>query len=114
LGALAEAEFSWWEQALSSGLREQVQPRYFCTLEVAWGGGSGSGGTFEWGDPGNGALTKMEAWMGAWNGTVYSFTSNWRELRTVVETPTREEVVINKLIGGMVFYFTDNEVTNNI
>jgi hypothetical protein len=38
LGALAEEDFSWWEQALKSGLREQVQPRYLCTLGVAWGG----------------------------------------------------------------------------
>jgi hypothetical protein len=52
--------------------------------------------------------------VAAWNGTVHSFTSNWRELRTVVETLKREEVVFNKLRGRMVFYFTDNEVTYNI
>jgi hypothetical protein len=45
----------------------------------------------------------MEAWMGAWNGTVHSLTSNWRELRTVVDTLKREEVVFNKLRGRMVF-----------
>jgi hypothetical protein len=47
LGALAQADFSWWEKALNSGLREQVQPIDFCTLRVAWGDGSGSvsGGT---------------------------------------------------------------------
>jgi hypothetical protein len=32
LGALAQAYFSWWEQALASGLREQVHTRDFCTL----------------------------------------------------------------------------------
>jgi hypothetical protein len=49
LGTLAQADFIWWEQALNSGLREEVQPRDFCTLGVAWGdvSGSGSGGTFE-------------------------------------------------------------------
>jgi hypothetical protein len=52
--------------------------------------------------------------MGAWNGTVHSFTSNWREIRTVVETLKREEVVFNKLRGRTVFYFTENEVTYNI
>jgi hypothetical protein len=56
----------------------------------------------------------MEAWMGTWNGTVHSFTSNWRELRTVVETLKREEVVFNKLRGIMVFYFTYNGFTYNI
>jgi hypothetical protein len=64
LGALAQAYFSWWEQDLASGLREQVQPRDVCTLGVAWGDGSGSGGTFEWVDSGKGSLPKMEAWMG--------------------------------------------------
>jgi hypothetical protein len=52
--------------------------------------------------------------MGAWNGAIHSFTSNWRDLRTVVETLKREEVIFNKLRGRMVFYFTDNEVTYNI
>jgi hypothetical protein len=56
----------------------------------------------------------MEAWMGAWNGTVHSFTSNWRELITVVETLKREEVVFNNLRVRMVFYFTDNEVNYKI
>jgi hypothetical protein len=52
LGALAQADFSWWEQALDSGLIEEVQPRDFCTLGVAWSDGSGSrsGSTFEWVD----------------------------------------------------------------
>jgi hypothetical protein len=37
LEALAQADLSWWEQALASGLREQVQPRDFCTLGIACG-----------------------------------------------------------------------------
>jgi hypothetical protein len=36
------------------------------------------------------SLPEMEAWMGAFNGNVHSFTSNWRELRTMVENLTRE------------------------
>jgi hypothetical protein len=61
LGASAQADYSWWEQALTSGLREQVQPRDFCTLGVAWGdrSGLGSGSTFEWVDSGKGVLPKM-------------------------------------------------------
>jgi hypothetical protein len=92
LGALAEADYSWWENSSNSGLREQFQPRDFCRLRVSCGGGSGivSGGTFEWVDSGTGALPEIEAWMGAWNGNVNSFTSNWRELRKVVDTITRE------------------------
>jgi hypothetical protein len=52
--------------------------------------------------------------MGAWNDYNHSFTSNWRELRKVVEILKREEVIFNKLRGRMVFYFTENEVTYNI
>jgi hypothetical protein len=103
---------------LKSGLREQVQPRDFFALGVAWGdgsgSGSGSGGTFEWVDSWTGALPEMEAWMGAWNGTVHSLTSNWREPRKVVETLKREEVVFNKLRWKIIFYFADNEVNYKI
>jgi hypothetical protein len=102
----------------SSGQRSKrtSSARDSYTLGVAWvdGRGSGSGGTFEWVESGKGVLLRMDALMGAWNGTVHSFTSNWRELRTVVETLKREEVVFNKLRGRMVFYFTDNKVTCNI
>jgi hypothetical protein len=52
--------------------------------------------------------------MGARNGTAHGFTSNWRELRPVVDILKREEVVFNKLRGRVVFYFTDNEVTYKI
>jgi hypothetical protein len=60
-GALAQADFSLWEQALARGLREQVQPRDFCTLGVSWvdGSVSGNGGTFEWVDSGKGSLPRM-------------------------------------------------------
>jgi hypothetical protein len=115
LGALAEADFNWWGKTLKNGLRKQVQPRDLCTLGVAWGGSrSGSGGTFEWVDSGTVALPETEAWIGPCNGTVRSFTSNGRELRTVVKTLKREEVVFNKLRGRMVFYLTDNELPYNI
>jgi hypothetical protein len=49
--------------------------------------------------------------MGAWNGAIHSFTSNWRELQTVVETLKPKEVVFKKLRGRMVFYFIYNEGT---
>jgi hypothetical protein len=34
LGALSQSYFSWWEEALTSGLREQIQPIHLCTLGV--------------------------------------------------------------------------------
>jgi hypothetical protein len=116
LGALAEVDFNWWGKSLNSGVREEVQPRDFCILGVAWGdgSGSGSGGTFEWVESRTVALPEMESWMGAWNGNMRSFASNWRELGSVVENLKREEVVFNKLRGRMVFDFMENEVTYNI
>jgi hypothetical protein len=81
---LAQSDFSWWEQDLDNGLREQVQHRDLCTLGFAWGDGSrsGNGGTFEWVDLGKGSLPRMEALKGACNDTVHSFISNWIMLRT--------------------------------
>jgi hypothetical protein len=101
LGKLAEADFNfnWWKKALKAGLREQVQPNDVFTLGLASGdaSGNGSGGTLEWVDLGNGHLPNTDAWIGAFNGTFHHFTSNWRELRIVVETLKWEDTVFNKL-----------------
>jgi hypothetical protein len=40
---------------------------------------------------------------GAWSGSIHSFTSSWRDLRTVEETLKVEEVIFNKLRGRMFF-----------
>jgi hypothetical protein len=122
LGALAQAYFRWWEQALASGLREQVQTRYFCNLGVAWGYGVMgvevemevevvvllNGWNQERSLPKDGILDGFLEW------NCSQLPSNQRELRTVVEILKREEVVYNKNRGMMVVYLTDNEVTYNI
>ncbi len=54
----------------------------------------------------------MEAWMGTWRGHVHIFSSNWRELRTLVHTLERElEQGHDRLQSATLFYFTDNLVT---
>jgi hypothetical protein len=117
LGALTEADFSWREKGFKSCLREKNPPRDLCTLRVAGEMGV-TVATVEllngWTDSRTRALPGMEAWMGAWNRTVHSFTSNWRELMTVVHTLKREELICKKLRGKIVFYFTDNKVICNI
>jgi hypothetical protein len=55
---------------------------------------------------GNQGMEPSQRWKhgrGFCNGTVHSFTSNWRELRTVVETLKREEMVFNKSEVGWFF-----------
>jgi hypothetical protein len=53
----------------------------------------------------------MEAWMGTWRPHVHSFSSNWKELRTLVHTLERELGGQGRLHQATLFYFTDNVVT---
>jgi hypothetical protein len=58
-------------------------------------------------------------WQGQWTPVVYRFTSNWKELKTLLKTllltlqhlqQLAHELLTN-LVGTTVFYFTDNLVT---
>jgi hypothetical protein len=75
------------------------------------GSGSGTGGTVQiLGRDGD--CPTMEAWMGTWRAHVHSFSSNWRELRTLVHMLERElEQGQGRLRNATLFYFTDNLVT---
>jgi hypothetical protein len=53
----------------------------------------------------------MEAWMGTWRPNVHSFSSNWKELWTLVHTLEREDGGSGRLHKSTLFYFTDNLVT---
>jgi hypothetical protein len=62
---------------------------------------------------------RSQRWKPGWGLGMELFTASLptgesSEIRTVVETLKRKEVVFNKLRGRMIFYFTDNEVTYNI
>ena len=82
------------------------------TLGISYGDGSGSGtgGTIQVGDH-HGECPTMEAWMGTWTARVHSFSSNWKELRTLVHTLEREIGGKGLLRNSTLFYFTDNLVT---
>lgn len=101
----------WFRQALLSGLSEQLQLHTLSSLGIAWGDGSGTGagGTLEWCDPNTGPLPQMDLWMGTWAPTVHRFTSNWRELRTLVASV--ERIPPASIFRHTILYLTDNLVT---
>ena len=70
------------------------------------GSGTGSGGTIQHVDG------SLEMWMGAWTPMVWPFSSNWKELHTLLETLERAKAHgKRKFRGSTFFYFTDNLVT---
>jgi hypothetical protein len=111
LTADAEAGLLWWRKSLTNGLQEQLQLNTVGSLGVSWGDGSGTGtgGTIEWVDAASGPLPNFEIWMGTWSPIVHSFSSNWRELRTLVAT--MDSIAPASLRNRVILYFTDNIVT---
>ena len=57
----------------------------------------------------------MEAFMGTWTLVIHSFSSNWKELRTLQVILTKEKShTPNRYRHCLLFYFTDNMVTYGI
>jgi hypothetical protein len=51
-------------------------------------------------------------WMGVWSPRVYRFTSNWKEMRTLLTTLEQAKAQRRQDISGVTFfYFTDNTTT---
>ena len=106
-------DLTWWEEALQLNIRVQAFSPQQGTLGVSYGDGSGSGtgGTVQVLGH-SGACPNMEAWMGTWRPQVRSFSSNWKELLTlVVHTLERELGGEGRLRNATLFYFTDNMVS---
>lgn len=108
----------WWKDALANGLRRQSYPQDYATIAVTFGDGShtGAGGTSTMiSNTASVPLPKLDVWMGVWKGMVHSFTSNWRELRTLEITLQLElNNKTNRVRNRRLFYFTDNQVTYDI
>lgn len=104
-------DLEWWEDFLAVNPGATSASGKAATLVSTWGDGSGTGagGTLEIREP-NGVQAPMEAWMGTWAPQVQSFSSNWRELRTLYETLAREKAS-DRMRNRTVFYFTDNMVS---
>jgi hypothetical protein len=52
--------------------------------------------------------------MGTWTPHSSGQTSNWKELRTLVEVPHQEPGATSRFRNHKVFYFTDNTVTYDV
>lgn len=107
------ADLGWWLAFLRLNPGNPSRSGSAGHLTVDWGDGSGTGtgGTSETFNDTAGLLP-MQTWMGAWAPHVHHFSSNWRELRTLVWSLERHCQADRKdMQGGTVFYFTDNIVT---
>ena len=111
-------ELEWWSALLPTKLGFRIQPTDLAMLCVTWGDGSGTGtgGTVQFRDTsGSNETAHMEASMGTWTLVVHSFSSNWKELRTLMVVLLKESIhVPNRYQGRLLFYFTDNVVTYDI
>ena len=108
----------WWIDALNCGLNRQSQPTDVSTLGVTWGDGSGTGagGTFNLTSPSDSsALTTLSIWKGVWGSEVSRFSSNWKELRTLLYTLEHEKSLGgHRIRGRRLLYLTDNMVTYDV
>ena len=112
LNASTVADLGWWQEFLQLNPGNPSRSGAAGHLTVNWGDGSGTGtgGTSETFE--DFKLLPMETWMGAWATHVHHFSSNWRELRTLVWSLERHlHSKRTDLRRGTVFYFTDNIVT---
>ena len=108
LSNLAWSDLDWWRDALTLNLGVSCISSAPGATAITWGDGSGTGGggTLEM----EGDKPGLEFWMGTWSPHVGSFSSNWKELRTLLEMLRREDGKA-RLRHGILFYFTDNLVT---
>jgi hypothetical protein len=112
LRATTVADLGWWREFLHLNPGNPSRSGATGHLTVDWGDGSGTGtgGTSETFE--DQKLIPMKTWMGAWAPHVHHFSSNWRELRTLVWSLERHvQANRNDMKGGTVFYFTDNIVS---
>jgi hypothetical protein len=109
----------WWAAFLEQDNSRPVRPRRSGTIGCAWGDGSGTGtgGTTE--ILGADVPHTMRMWMGTWLHHVHTFSSNWRELKTLLLTLEQEvEALIttgtSRFADMTLLYFTDNMTTYHV
>ena len=97
---------------------KQSQPTDVATLGSSWGDGcgTGAGGTFNLASTASTTdLVQLNVWKGIWSLPVLSFSSNWKEMRTLLTTlEIEKENGLNRVINRRLLYFTDNMVTYDI
>ena len=104
-------DLAWWKTLLSNHDLYAFQMCVIYTLVSTWGDGSGTGtGGTRQSHSLSGDHSPMELWMGVWSAAVHHFSSNWKELRTLLETLRRERKNTS-YVGSVMIYFTDNSVS---
>ena len=108
LSTQAWLDLDWWRNSLELNHGVHGIGSVPGAVAVTWGDGSGTGGggTMEL----EAKVPMLEFWMGTWSPQVASFSSNWKELRTLLQVLKREQTH-NRVRHGILFYFTDNLVT---
>jgi hypothetical protein len=113
----ARHDLDWWKLALSLHVCHPVRPICADALRCTWGDGSGTGGggtSEDIGSPSYRPQGDMEMWMGTWSYHIIHFSSNKKEMKTLVLTLEQEyeATVVQGLPSNVrdmtMFYFTDN------
>ena len=110
--SLSEAdvhELDLWSWLLLHNHGRRARATKSGTLVPSFGDGSGTGtgGTVQYRE-----AEPFDMWMGVWSPRVYRFTSNWKEMRTLLATLERAKAQRRQDISGVTFfYFTDNTTT---
>lgn len=101
-------DLEWWDTFLRVGDGRYARSERSGTLIPSWGDGSGTGAGGTLGLPD----CPLQMWMGQWSPIVYSYSSNWKELKTLLLTLRRlKDTDRSAALGTTVFYFTDNSTT---
>jgi len=108
----------WWMDALRLGLTKQSQPTDVATLGITWGDGSGTGagGTFNLASSHVVTdVTTLDIWKGIWSLPVLNFSSNWKEMRTLLATLENEKKNgLGRVSNRRLLYLTDNMVLYDV
>jgi len=98
-------ELKWWQAFLESTRGRHGRLRNSATLVPNWGDGSGTGTGGTLGIPDQ----PLRMWQGQWHPVVFGFSSNWKEMATLLLTMQQLRTMAKQQVEGTtIFYFTDN------
>lgn len=111
----ALGDLDWWGRALQGGIHRcsQVKDSSILSINFGDGSGTGSGGTAElYGS--DGMVLQGSSWMGTWRSDALQKSSNYKELRTLLEFFLRVAPSELPFRHRRLFYFTDNTTTYDV
>lgn len=103
-------ELIWWSRHLKEGRGRVARPKKAATLVPSFGDGSGTGTGGTYLLPGS----PLKMWKGKWQVCVHHFSSNMKELMTLLATLEALASDPQQMKGvkeTTLFYFTDNSTT---